>query len=871
MGSMTNLDVKTCVRNAGRLAARAALAGLGLVCAAPPLAAQTPPATPVFEATGYGVLRPFYDMYRTPMLAVRPQDAGGAAEFVTLPGWSTLNRVERWKLTSAGVPYFAGYTPVSYHPTAAAWVDVNGDGASDLVCGETSPNGLVVEVLLMRPEGLNSPGRIIPLSNFSLRTPIRYLTNADVNGDGFVDIGVVGTSSNGHSLDGMSWLLGTGDGTFTEVPGQASNWLPVAMPLVPAAPVSLVAWYPSGLKLEFKSGNGDGTFNWSDGPFYPASERPISADFDGDGFTDFVAGRFFYRGNTSGYSVLYDSVGANASALVDLDHDGRSDLVAVEDGLVRTAKGLGGFSFGPFTDVAVGDISDHGSRFEDVTGLSAVADLNGDGWADVVAASPWPLTSVLYAVQGRPGGAFFQPARLPTGAGPVQVALADVAGGDGKLDLIVLARRARQIELRAGQGNGTFGPTQSFELPAAGTRFALADLDRDGHLDLAVVCDSTPTLCVFRGTSGGFGTRADFISEFPLTDLAIADIDEDGTLDVLAAAKDGRFVGWRDLSGLAFEPASWSTFTWGDGRVRLADFDGDGHLDLCSIDRGPGGPKTLRVQRGDGHGSFDNCTLSPCGPIHLVDTNIWSGTAFEPAPLSPGGKPYVAYATADSFGYNYSFFRAASADSTGVHPIPLHCDGTPCGSREGYELPPSPHQLAVADVTGDGLPDVLSLSDLTGTLAVLPGLGEGRFGIPSLHAVGPQPVSFALGDVNGDGRPDVVVADGQNNEVLILRHLGGATADVAWTPRAQGLEIRAASAPNAAAARLRVRTDGAREAAVELFDAAGRRLARQRFVAGGSGEHDVTFDGRSLPGSGIFFARVSQGDASASVRLVRLQ
>ena len=63
--------------------------------------------------------------------------------------------------------------------------------------------------------------------------------------------------------------------------------------------------------------------------------------------------------------------------------------------------------------------------------------------------------------------------------------------------------------------------------------------------------------------------------------------------------------------------------------------------------------------------------------------------------------------------------------------------------------------VVVADVNGDGKPDILGLSQ-TGTLFVLLGNGDGTFKPASMFAAG-RPEQIATGDFNGDGKPDVVI------------------------------------------------------------------------------------------------------------------
>jgi hypothetical protein len=82
-------------------------------------------------------------------------------------------------------------------------------------------------------------------------------------------------------------------------------------------------------------------------------------------------------------------------------------------------------------------------------------------------------------------------------------------------------------------------------------------------------------------------------------------------------------------------------------------------------------------------------------------------------------------------------------------------------------LDTAPRALAVADVNGDGRPDLVGGST-TGAVRVALGLGGGAFAGSASYAAGGGPITdVAVGDVDGDGRPDVVVATGTGVAVLL--------------------------------------------------------------------------------------------------------
>jgi hypothetical protein len=108
----------------------------------------------------------------------------------------------------------------------------------------------------------------------------------------------------------------------------------------------------------------------------------------------------------------------------------------------------------------------------------------------------------------------------------------------------------------------------------------------------------------------------------------------------------------------------------------------------------------------------------------------------------------------------------------------------------------NPTSVVIADVNGDGKPDIVVANecadscDFGGAVGVLLGNGDGTFQTAVTYLTGVDESSVAVADVNGDGHPDLVVANANGVDVLLGN--GDGTFQTAVAYRSGGSSVAVA-------------------------------------------------------------------------------
>jgi FG-GAP-like repeat len=431
--------------------------------------------------------------------------------------------------------------------------------------------------------------------------------------------------------------------------------------------------------------------------------------------------------------------GLNVRAIGDVDGDGRDELVLL-NGSSLTFMRQEGASF-----VTAGTLPISTPLPEEIV----VADFDGDGRKDVgIRSNGIPLLDVY---RSRGGFAFDPLVSSHYERGTFRVADVD---GDRKPDLI--ADGGRFAVFLRGRGDGSFEAEQPLgriftgQVSGKPGVLAVADFDRDGLLDLASLA---PNGVLFsRGNGdGSFGARR----YLPVDDvLELADFNGDGRLDVLGSDGTSTYVSLRRIDGTyarvaAADPKDPIPSTNRRELVAAADINGDRKLDLVFAN--PGADGSITRWLGNGDGTFRRLPLTIAlgtdpRSITLVDVNA---DGFLDVVIGNG--------TGTSFAFTYALGDPDGGYGNPHSLLPKADNGDP-----GF----------VADVNGDGFPDLVT----AGAFGITMALDDdgGVFGPPIAFPFEQQVAAIiAVGDLDGDRKADLIYDD--YHRLVIRYSLGDGT------------------------------------------------------------------------------------------------
>jgi hypothetical protein len=358
----------------------------------------------------------------------------------------------------------------------------------------------------------------------------------------------------------------------------------------------------------------------------------------------------------------------------------------------------------------------------------------------------------------------------------------DMASGDfnhdGQVDLAVVNRQSSNIAILLGQQGGTFAaPSFVATTGSHQADVAAAYINGDNHLDLLTmggsitydnVTYSGMYVQVLLGNGAGGFTLGDseWIGYHP-GDIEPGDFDNDGDTDFAVSREGNNPAGFHlivNLGGGNIAQKSAPTVT-DDGTVgssardvAAGDFDGDGNLDVVISD---GYNDKLVFFFGIGDGTFTRSTnfIDPTATAGLSDA-AWGLAS---ADFNGDGYDDVAVSNRDWEGLGRGSMAVVLSNGTARTFAPAVQHGS-IGSG-GYEI-------AVADVSGDGIDDVIVAGSFS--IYVFRGNGDGTFN--AKQEFGSGDMALEIVDIDHDGGLDIAASHFSPASVGILQNVCGQVA-----------------------------------------------------------------------------------------------
>ena len=633
-------------------------------------------------------------------------------------------------------------------PRYVAAGDLNGDGKPDIAVTDGVDGEVSVFINKTNP-GDAAPSFSVR-ADYSVGSGPYQVAIGDLNGDGKPDLVVANSSDNTLSVLLNTTTAGDTTSSFSTHQDFATGTFPI--------------------EVAIGDINGDGvpdlvTANHDDGSVSVLINltSPGAASLSFTNKTDFTVV------NTSGHD-------AASVSLSDFNGDGKEDICATSytEGIVAIF----------LNTTTPGDTTPTFSTKTDLTGsagyIGVVAkDLNDDGLPDIAVGNESGYISVFLnkTTPGASTASFTTNTDFITASNSTILAVGDL-NGDYKPDLAIAAHNTIGTvsvlfnTMTLGTSPASFSGKTDFTAKAGAYFVGSGDLNMDGKPDLIMgYRDEGDSISVFLSTinpgnaTPSFSTREDFnIGASPYA-AAIGDINGDGKPDLIVANTGGYasvFINETSpgASTLTFSSRyDFSTYG-GPWFVQLADINGDGKPDIVTASTAGYSSVLLNTTTpGSTTPSFSSYSQFRTGNY---STHVSIGD------LNLDGKPDFAVPNdnsgSDSLSNSISVLLNTTA--TGAATASFATERT-------YKVGTNPTNVIIADINGDGKPDMIVNNSGNSTVSILmntttPGASSPSFSDTTDFPTGSGPFSVYVADVNGDGMPDIVTPNANDNTVSVL-------------------------------------------------------------------------------------------------------
>ncbi|MEO6632854.1 MAG: FG-GAP-like repeat-containing protein, partial [Mucilaginibacter sp.] len=560
---------------------------------------------------------------------------------------------------------------------------------------------------------------------------------------------------------------------------------------------------------------------------FPTLHGPVqelATDIDGDGKADVISvnrdqntvsvyrnvsvpGNFSVKSFADPVGLSSVSTPVNAQ-VADLNGDGLTDIVVISGysnqvTVWMNISTVGAIAFEQPLNYTIGEKVD-------ATGINflAIADIDKDGRPDLVLLTNSEIEKPLAILlnKGGVGIALFKTEQdfdFSTGASSLNIGDID---GDGLPDLLLTDKGFTIIRNLSSKGKIKFDTYQYTPLATVPVSASLGDLDNDGKPDIILSNPGSTTgivsngISVYRNTSAPGNISLAMPKDFPsyLTSyppMTLGDIDGDGLPDIALTGSTGIQILHNTTAGgsISFSTPAVLTDSYLTSAV-LSDLNNDGRPELLAPDFASNSFKVFQnypqlpiINTAPKITSFSPKN-GPIGTIVTItgtdfNTNTSGNIAFfgaTRAVVNSATKTQLKVVVPAGASYRPISVLNTSFNLTGYAEAPFvttfKSKPNPVNYDVKIDLPAgvAPEATAIADLDGDGKPDVVVVNlngrtiSLYRNISTTGAITAKSFAAKVDVAVPSGPISISIADINGDGRPDIVVGFGGLNGVSIL-------------------------------------------------------------------------------------------------------